>query len=246
MVGDTREQNCDSKNSACDGSAGLIRRLSDPGMNEASWCALFVSTLANIADREAGGGPQNVIHDGPHGNASEYASAYKLRSKFDPKFLYGTNKKSNAFLPADKKPIPGCMAIYQNKKEQDGHMGLVISSSGAGLSGTMDTIEGNSSPVKGSSKRGAFLHPGRAWGEGAFIESPTSDGKGTENLYYKGCVMPWPDMAKSPVQTGCSSAVADSHLKPYEFTGFHQQYPNKPSLPANAGGAEDFLRNWIH
>lgn len=241
----TMPMNCDQKNSACDGLADLVRQLGRVGMSDADWCALFVETLANLTDKEARSGSSNVIHDGNGFNSANYASAYKLLARFDPNMPSdGKPKKLDAFLTPDKAPIPGCMAVYQSSKGQEGHMGLVISVSGAeaGSSGTMDTIEGNSRPEPGSSQRGVFLHSKRAWGPGSYIESQDANGS-VERLYYKGCVLPWPDMAKFPAQSGCSAAVADPHLKPWNFPGFTQ--PGAPTLPAGAGGAEDFFKDWF-
>ena len=76
------------------------------------------------------------------------------------------------------------MAIYENQSGTEGHVGLVISTSGSGNSGAMDTIEGLGAygrhPV-----RGVFLHVARPWGDGKTI------GYDKNTLVYKGCVMPW-------------------------------------------------------
>lgn len=256
---------CETGSSACDGIVRSIRELATGSeSNGANWCAMFVSSLSTLVDHEAGGGPSNLLHSGKSTNAQNFASALKLLAIFDPDVSLDKNralfcstpthctppaKRKNAFLDPGKKPIPGCMAIFQSADGKEGHVGLVIGASGAGLAGTMDLIEGNSRPVPGSEERGVFLHPGRGWGAGAYMES--NDGRTIEKLYYKGCAMPWPGMLRAQDEregskevAGCSNAMVDVKLKPAEFSGFSDSGP-KPRLPANAGGAEEFLRGWV-
>lgn len=211
----------------CIGVAPLIRELSKIGPTD-DWCSAFVATLTKMVDEQSKGGPKNLLHQRGGSDASDYASAAKLLAIFDPKVPItsiawtGTppKKNSNAFIPANMEPIPGCLAIYKDldspPNKIEGHMTLVISVTNGPRKEDrkVSTVEGNTSPVPGSGERGVFAKfEQRPWGEDQQFISSTNK----HHMAYQGCVMPWPGDSVVADHSVCDRGTADNRLKPVEI-----------------------------
>lgn len=221
--------------------AGTIAEITGTGKANSAeapdWCATFVEMLANQVDqRSVFVGAHNYFsHGGSSYNSGEFASASKLMQIFgpdpvNPSFFGGKRPKkiSGAYLGPNKKPMPGCMAVYQERGKDgkgwgtEGHMVLVTA---VNNDGTMETVEGNASPQPGSPERGIYKrggndrgHQDRHWGVGKTINYVDKETKVNHIKEYRGCILPWPGMASLPQEDRvCPTAVTQNQKKGWDW-----------------------------